>query len=336
MLFYRISLHSFYCQESIVSMEHSDLEHNARFLKRYKLNTTKEALKNASKSARHPSTLMDGMMMTEQLTSGMTFHMVDAKALHDFGFEAEFSPNFKIALLFSGDMRFQFGQKKQYMEERRKVAKVMNFSEVETCALSAKANEHRSALYLSVEPDWFEKNGIDSPAIQKRLSQHLDLEDWSLPNLLWQQGQQLLNQHDQSYVSRMAREGFSLSLMSSWLDTLDNKESSCFKPESRRVNQFKELLSSDEVLTMSLGEISNHLGMSSATLQRYAHEHLNMSLTQYLRKRRLDLARFALHQDGVSIIEAALLAGYNHSSNFATAFKRQFGVSPAESHRLTV
>ncbi|MEP0073750.1 MAG: AraC family transcriptional regulator [Marinomonas sp.] len=317
-------------------MENLDLEHNARFLKRYKLKITKEELENASKSARHPSALMDGMMMTEKLTSGMTFHMVDAKALHEFGFEAEFAPNFKIALLFSGDMRFQFGQKKKYMEESKKVAKVMNFSEVETCTLSARAEEHRSALYLSVEPDWFEKNGIESYEMKRKLSQHLALKDWALPNILWLQGQQLLNQHDQSYVSRMAREGFSLSLMSSWLETLDQKESAHLKPESRRMNQFKELMNSDEVLTMSLGEISNNLGMSSATLQRYAHEHLNMSLTQYLRKRRLDLAKFALHQDGVSIIEAALLAGYNHSSNFTTAFKRQFGVSPAESHRLIV
>ncbi|MEP2618223.1 MAG: hypothetical protein ABJH25_09330, partial [Marinomonas sp.] len=168
-------------------MENLDLEHNARFLKRYKLKITKEELENASKSARHPSALMDGMMMTEKLTSGMTFHMVDAKALHEFGFEAEFAPNFKIALLFSGDMRFQFGQKKKYMEESKKVAKVMNFSEVETCTLSARAEEHRSALYLSVEPDWFEKNGIESYEMKRKLSQHLALKDWALPNILWLQ-----------------------------------------------------------------------------------------------------------------------------------------------------
>jgi AraC-like DNA-binding protein len=317
-------------------MENLELEHNARFLKRYKLNVSKEELKNAAKSSRHPSPLMDGMIMTEVLTSGMTFHMVDAKALHDFGFDAEFSPNFKIALMFSGDMRFQFGEQKRYMEESKKVAKVMNFSEVETCSLSAKAEEHRSALYLSVEPDWFEKNGIESPKLKQQLGEHLDLKDFVLPDRLWAHAQQLLNQHDQSYINRMSREGFALSLMSTWLEALEDKEPENLRPESRRVNQFRDLLNSDDVLTMTLGDISHQLGMSSATLQRYAHEHLHMSLTQYLRKRRLDLAKVALHQDGVSIIEAALLAGYNHSSNFTTAFKRQFGVSPAESHRLNL
>lgn len=317
-------------------MENLELEHNARFLRRYQLNVSAEALKNASQKSRHPSSVMEGMMMTELLPSGMTFHMVDAKAVQDFGFDAEFSPNFKIALLLSGDMRFQFGDQKKRMEEKRKTAKLMNFNEMESCSMNAKAEEHRSALYLSVEPDWFEKNEIESPSIKKTLGQHLSLKDWLLPDFLWLQAQQLLTQHDQSYVSRMAREGFALSLMSTWLDASQHKETENIKPESRRVYQFRDLMSSNEVLTMSLSSISNQLGMSSATLQRYAHEHLNMSITQFLRMRRLELAKIALHQDGVSIIDAALLAGYNHSSNFTTAFKRHFGVSPTEAHLLGV
>jgi len=320
-------------------MDNSVVEHNARFLKRYQLNVSTDDLKKVSQSSRHPSPIMDGMMTTEKLPSGMTFHMVDAKAKQDFGFEAEFSSNFKIALMFSGNMRFKFGEKKRLMDEKTKLAKIMNFNETELCSLSAKKGEHRSALYLSVEPDWFEKNGIENKQLKHTLNNHLTFDDWVLPDFLWLQAQPLLAQHDQSYVNRMAREGFALSLMSTWLNTLDIKESHCAgsencRPESRRVHQFRELLSSDDVLTMSLTNISNSLGMSSATLQRYSHEYLGMSLTQYLRKKRLDLANSALHQDGVSIMEAALLAGYNHSSNFTTAFKRQFGVSPAEAYRV--
>lgn len=321
-------------------VDNSIVEHNARFLKRYQLNVSTDVLKQSSKSPQHPSPIMEGMMMTEVLPSGMTFHMVNAKAKQGFGFDAEFSPNFKIALMFSGDMRFKFGEEKRLMEEKRKTAKLMNFNQTELCSLSAKEGEHRSALYLSVEPDWFEKNGIESPKVQNTLNNHMMLNDWELPDFLWLQAQQLLTRPDQSYINKMSREGFALSLMSTWLDSLDVKESHCAdsenkRPESRRVNQFRELLNSDDVLTMSLTNISHFLGMSSATLQRYAHEYLGMSLTQYLRKRRLDLANKALHQDGVSIMEAALLAGYNHSSNFTTAFKRQFGVSPAEAYRIS-
>lgn len=315
-------------------MDNSVVEHNARFLKRYQLNVSTDDLKKALRSSHTPSPIMEGMMTTEILPSGMTLHMVDAKAKQDFGFEAEFTSNFKIALMFSGDMSFQFGEKKQSMEEKEKVAKIMNFNETELCSLDAKEGEHRRAMYLSVEPDWFEKYGVDSESVKQVLSNHLTLDNWELPDMLWLQSQQLLAQHDQSYVNKMAREGFALSLMSSWLDTLGTREREVSRPESRRAHQFRELLSSETVLTMSLTDISNHLGMSSATLQRYANEHLGMSLTQYLRKCRLDLAKSALHRDGVSIMEAALLAGYNHSSNFTTAFKRQFGILPTAAYRL--
>ncbi|MDB4837991.1 AraC family transcriptional regulator [Marinomonas sp.] len=316
-------------------MERRDLEHNARFLQKYNLNVSKDELARASKLSHHSSSsLMEGMIMTEVLSSGMTFHMVEAKAVRDFSFDAECGPNFKIALLFSGDMRFQFGEQKKFIEDGRRVAKVINFNEVDLCSANAKAEENRSAIYLSVEPDWFEKNNMESTEVKKALTQHLDFNEWVLPEMFWQQAKKIQTQHDDSYISQMSREGFALSLMSSWLEATKDQGHLTVRPDSRRVNQFKELLSSDDVLTMTLVHIGNQLGMSSATLQRYAREHLQMSITQYIRKRRLDLAKSALHRDGVSIMEAALLAGYNHSSNFTTAFKRQFGVPPAAAHHL--
>ncbi|MBJ7538435.1 helix-turn-helix domain-containing protein [Marinomonas transparens] len=316
-------------------MEYLELEDNAQFLKRYQLYVnTSDTPQKTSKTHRQSASLMQGMMLTELLPSGMTFHMVNAKAIRDFGFEAELFPNFKIALFLSGNMRFQLGEQKTQLGEKARHAKVMTLSEPDLCSMNAKADEQRSALYLSVEPDWFEKNGMESSGIKQQLANHGGLDDWALPEILWLQAQQLLTQNDQSYVSRMAREGFALSLMACWLDTLSYKEPVNLRPESRRVQQFRDLLNSQEVLTMSLSSIRNQLGMSSATLQRYAHEHLNMSITQYLRLRRLELARTALHRDGISIIEAALLAGYNHASNFTTAFKREFGVSPTDAHLL--
>ncbi|MCV2401478.1 AraC family transcriptional regulator [Marinomonas sp. C2222] len=312
-----------------------DIENTADFLKKYRLSVSTDELKNASLSSAYSSPNMEGMMISEPLNSGMIFHMANIKATQDLSFEAEFSSNFKIALMFSGDMRFRYGTQKVFMEKMGKTARVMNFNQSEGCSMDAKKGDHRTALYLSVQPDWFEENGIESPRLNNILNNHLTAEDWELPDFLWHQAKLLFAQNDQSYVSRMAREGFALSFMSTWLGEMTQEGKGVQRSDGRRAHQFKELLNSDDVLTMSLTAISNQLGMSSATLQRYARDYLNMSLTQYLRKRRLDLAKTALHQDGVSIMEASLLAGYNHSSNFTTAFKRQFGVSPAASYSLS-
>jgi AraC-like DNA-binding protein len=54
-----------------------------------------------------------------------------------------------------------------------------------------------------------------------------------------------------------------------------------------------------------------------------------MSTSQYLRVRRLEAARDAILHQGVSVNDAAHLAGYNNAANFATAFRRRFGYAPS-------
>jgi AraC-like DNA-binding protein len=41
-------------------------------------------------------------------------------------------------------------------------------------------------------------------------------------------------------------------------------------------------------------------------------------------------ARQALEQEGRSVGEAADIAGYTSAANFATAFKRHFGITPRQ------
>ncbi|CAM5502008.1 AraC family transcriptional regulator OS=Stutzerimonas stutzeri OX=316 GN=CXK95_03430 PE=4 SV=1 [Stutzerimonas stutzeri] len=55
-----------------------------------------------------------------------------------------------------------------------------------------------------------------------------------------------------------------------------------------------------------------------------------MTIFEYQRARRLLQARQALEREGISVNEAAWRAGYNSAANFATAFKRQFGISPRQ------
>ncbi|WP_246767099.1 helix-turn-helix domain-containing protein, partial [Bordetella pertussis] len=49
-----------------------------------------------------------------------------------------------------------------------------------------------------------------------------------------------------------------------------------------------------------------------------------------LRGARLTRARLGLERDGLSVAQAACLAGYTSAANFATAFRRAFGVTPGQ------
>lgn len=277
---------------------------------------------------------LQGTVITETLPSGMTFHMVDAKAIKDFSFEEELEPNFKIAILFSSTMDMRFGEQKAKLVSRDHHAKLMNFKEPELCSMRVKKGEQRTALYLSVSPDWFERNDMATKSINYEINKHFSLEDWALPDMYWQQAEHILRYNRDDFNCSMARQGFAMSLMSNWIETVSKAPSVRVRVSDKRSSQFEELMRSEEVLTMDLTSICDELGMSTATLQRYSKDRLNMSLSNFLRARRLETARKALRYDGVTIIEAALIAGYNHTSNFATAFKRHFGVSPTDHHLL--
>ena len=277
---------------------------------------------------------LKGSVITETLPSGMTFHMVDAKAVADFSFEEELQPNFKIAIMFTSTMDMRFGEQKAELICRNHHAKLMNFKEPELCSMTVKKGEQRTALYLSVAPDWFERHDIATQSVKQEINKHFSLEDWALPDMYWQQAESILKYNRDDFNCSMARQGFAMSLMSSWVDMVSQSRPTRMRVSDKRTSQFEELMRSDEVLYMDFDTISDELGMSTATLQRYSKDVLSMSLSQFLRVRRLEAARKALRYDGASIIEAAYMAGYNHTSNFATAFKRQFGVPPTAVHCL--
>lgn len=55
-----------------------------------------------------------------------------------------------------------------------------------------------------------------------------------------------------------------------------------------------------------------------------------MTVIDYMRQRSLEGARSAMMQEGLSLGEAAYLAGYKYPSNFVTAFRKQFPITPSE------
>lgn len=67
--------------------------------------------------------------------------------------------------------------------------------------------------------------------------------------------------------------------------------------------------------------------MSPSGLRSKFRATYGLSVFGYLRKCRLNLAWHYLEQ-GYSVQQAAHRSGYRHATNFATAFRRQFGVSP--------
>ncbi|MBQ1558305.1 MAG: helix-turn-helix domain-containing protein, partial [Pseudomonas sp.] len=57
------------------------------------------------------------------------------------------------------------------------------------------------------------------------------------------------------------------------------------------------------------------------------------TIAAYLRRQRLARAYQAMRQQGLSVEDAANLAGYEHLSSFSAAFKREYGFPPSQARR---
>lgn len=87
----------------------------------------------------------------------------------------------------------------------------------------------------------------------------------------------------------------------------------------------------DQELTIS--GIAKEVGASASSVQRHFKTHFGLTVFEFIREQRLERANQALGHDGVSIAQAAYIAGYSNAAHFATAFKRTYGVSPSTRRR---
>lgn len=82
--------------------------------------------------------------------------------------------------------------------------------------------------------------------------------------------------------------------------------------------------------TPSLEALAREAGLSETTLKRGFRQVFGRTVFEYLRTVRMERARELLQSGEATVIEAATMVGYSNPSNFASAFRRQFGMNPKE------
>ncbi|MBR3998843.1 MAG: helix-turn-helix domain-containing protein [Clostridia bacterium] len=70
--------------------------------------------------------------------------------------------------------------------------------------------------------------------------------------------------------------------------------------------------------------------MSTDTFLRFFSYITGMTLTEYIRKRRLTLAARDLTENSTAIVDLAVKYGYDSASAFSRAFARQHGITPSD------
>lgn len=96
----------------------------------------------------------------------------------------------------------------------------------------------------------------------------------------------------------------------------------------QQVQAAADVLARDLETPPTLAALARQVGLSESTLKRGFHQVFGATVFGYLRERRMERARALLQSGEATVLEAAALVGYSNPSNFASAFRRQFGVNP--------
>ncbi|MEM8685915.1 MAG: AraC family transcriptional regulator [Pseudomonadota bacterium] len=137
-------------------------------------------------------------------------------------------------------------------------------------------------------------------------------------------------------ISRLLAESCALELLSRYLGMDQETTGNGFAVSMRdrsRIRDVETYLRSEPGLEHTLAGLARLAGMSTSGLKRKFHAVTGQSVFNYLRGARLETAYRLIADDGWTVAQAAYFVGYRHQSNFASAFRRKFGVTPKQLRR---
>ncbi|WP_170942882.1 helix-turn-helix transcriptional regulator [Candidatus Dactylopiibacterium carminicum] len=181
-------------------------------------------------------------------------------------------------------------------------------------------------IVITLTSAWFASATLD-PA---RFTSHLTWREWLPSEAAADSGRQLfatdildpllLGLHQEHHALMLVQEALSATVEDVPFDSRESRQ---------RVWRLRTFLDSGLADTLDMNKIAQTMGCNPTTLQREFREAFATTIFDYLRERRLNRAAEAMRQHGLSVGQAAEIAGYHSQANFSTAFRKHFGFPPS-------
>ena len=103
--------------------------------------------------------------------------------------------------------------------------------------------------------------------------------------------------------------------------------------DQRRIDELRALLETPEGMNLSIVQLCRQLAWNETQMMQCFKQATGETISSYRQKLRMAKALEQLRNTEASITEVAMDAGYEHPSNFATAFRRAYGLTPKAARR---
>lgn len=108
----------------------------------------------------------------------------------------------------------------------------------------------------------------------------------------------------------------------------DQPERGISQKDVERLQQVRDILSENFLKPPTIAELAKTVGTNEAKLMHSFKQLFGQTVFDFAQRLRMEKAKELLEGTDHSITEIAFQVGYEYSSNFTTAFKRFYGVTP--------
>lgn len=281
----------------------------------------------------HSSPVLQGNVEEMTLPCGMCVTHSDVQVLQPYETTSRHSSPLYMLVVLEGCVILTINGLEHVV--RSGMAFSSRLSEHQTMNARHAAHCKLRTLSLGLYPDGAWRTGLLEALMR-------EWERCLTPTLIWQvpgfllSGLQYAQQSTLSYVSRqLMLEGLILQLFGHGLSIcqLESGKRQAASSEQQRLEIVRRLLELSPENNYTLSALAQRAAMSPSSLRSKFRAAYGCSVFDYLRDCRLERARGYL-LEGYSVQQAAWMSGYQHATNFSTAFRRRYGFSPGDMLKL--
>ncbi|WP_293718679.1 AraC family transcriptional regulator [Stappia sp.] len=281
-----------------------------------------------------------------RLRPGLSVHTSDTTTLQDLTTAIEQPAGLTVMVFLEGDVDASIGGVP--LEVGRKqdgpVRGVMvSRARADRFVRRARKGERMRKVVVTCSPEWVADCGFDGSlernVVAEFCATHLARFEWvASPAFVAIAEQMLHSPRSPCYPEHLYLESRALDLLGEAFSALGERGGSHAHPtlspsDQRRLQLVEDTIAASAGEAPTVERIARQCGMSVSSLQRLFRLGHGVSVSDHIRRASLLRARHLLEREGVSVAEAAHRAGYSSPANFATAFKRAFGLSPRDARR---
>ncbi len=283
--------------------------------------------------------LITGCFQVTALRPGLILHTANVHNLHRMTTQATLLPSIKLAIVVDGQADISFGEQRFVLgssaSQPGNTASLISLIRPTRFERRGLAHAHEKTVSISFSREWVLESLPSAPQqLLAFFEQHLSSHLWHPSKKALAIAQQILTTPPVLFgMHQLFLESRCIELISEALFSLLKLTPPCASEITsidQRLMQAKSLLDSPQFSHLSTDDIAQQIGMSTSSLQRHFRRSFHLSVTQYHRQQRLRRALHSLQKDQINISQAAELAGYSNTANFATAVKKEFGVTPKQ------